>query len=61
MTEYAECRTEALECLVELQRQDLTEERRDLLQWMARQWLILAAERAILDGFDVSSTAQKPH
>jgi len=61
MNEYAECRTQALECLVELQREDLSEERRGLLQWMARQWLILAAERAILDGFDASSIPQKPH
>ena len=64
MNEYAECRTQALKCLVELQREDLPKETRELLEWMANQWLVLAAERAILDGFDGSEArpmSQKPH
>jgi hypothetical protein len=64
MSEYAECRTQALQCLVELQREDLPRETRELLEWTARQWLVLAAERAILDGFDghdARSVSPRPH
>jgi hypothetical protein len=51
MTESGECRAMAWRCLAELRRRDLSEEGRALLKWLAAQWSLLAAERAILDGF----------
>jgi hypothetical protein len=37
MSTHAEYRAQALECLKELERNDLSEERRNVLKWMADQ------------------------
>jgi len=64
MSEYAACREQAVACIVELQRQDLTEERREMLEFMARQWLTLAVEHAIFEGVDfaeIETLSRRPH
>jgi hypothetical protein len=52
MSKYGEYQARAQECLRELERQDLSDERRNVLKWMADQWLALAAEHATSEGFE---------
>ena len=60
MSKYANYRALAEECLKELERDDLSDERRNVLKWMADQWLTLATEQAILDGFEPPPISRLP-
>jgi hypothetical protein len=52
VSKYADYQAQALECLREMERDDLSDERRNVLKWMADQWLTLAAEHATSEGFE---------
>jgi hypothetical protein len=50
-----------LEFLVELERADLTEERRNLFRFLADQWTNLAVQHAMLDAFEPQPKYRLPH